>query len=216
MSSFTAWSDDVFLRQAAESNALLSLSARRQLVTWRSLTRVTEQKAPRSVSWRFTPKTCEARVGVCRVGVSRRRLRHGPITFSRWVTFALRLTLWMLRVYRRGPVASGIDAVPSLSWESGCASTAVNPSTTRSRSVGAKMQAKGSRDRGSGLPSGLDPRGLRSVLCGEGARWRLQCRRGLEGGVSSVAFVCQRMLNSFFCCDVGECACMSQSCAQLC
>ena len=59
-----------------------------QLVTLRSLTRLLEQKASRSVSWRFTPKSCEAREGVCRVGVSCHRLRHGPMMFSRWVTFS--------------------------------------------------------------------------------------------------------------------------------
>ena len=62
MSSFTAWSGDVFLRQTAESNALLSLGQpTMQLVTWRSLTRVVEQTAPSSESRRLTPKRCEAR-----------------------------------------------------------------------------------------------------------------------------------------------------------
>ena len=32
--------------------------------------------------------------------------------------------LWMLRVYQRGPIAYGIDAVPVLNWELGCISTA--------------------------------------------------------------------------------------------
>ena len=64
LSSFAAWSDHVFPRQIVESNALLvSLGQPTvQLVKWRSLTLVMEQKAPRSVSWRFTPKSCEARV----------------------------------------------------------------------------------------------------------------------------------------------------------
>ena len=45
-------------------------------------------------------------------------------TGARWVTFAWRLALWMLRVYQRGPIACGIDATPVLNWESGCVCTA--------------------------------------------------------------------------------------------
>ena len=69
--------------------------------------RVMVQKAPRSVSWRFTPKSCEACEGVCRVGVSCRRSRHGPIMFSRWVPFAWRLALWMSRFFQRSPIPCG-------------------------------------------------------------------------------------------------------------
>ena len=70
--------------------------------------RVMEQKAPRSVSWRFTPKNCDAREGVCRVGVSCRRFRHCPMTFSRHVRVAVGA---LLRFYQRGPIACGIDDI---------------------------------------------------------------------------------------------------------
>ena len=47
-STFATWSDNVFLRQVPDSSALVSLGQPTVLP------RVVEQKAPRSVSWRFT------------------------------------------------------------------------------------------------------------------------------------------------------------------
>ena len=93
MSSFAAWSDNVFLRQAAESNALLSLGQPAvQLVTWRSVMRLLEQKASRSVSWRFTPKKLAKEFAESASVV----VGDG---MARWVTFAWRLALWMLSFF---------------------------------------------------------------------------------------------------------------------
>ena len=91
LSSFTAWSDSTSYGEQSSPVSLGQPTA--QLVTCRCLTCVMAQKAPKSVSRRFTPKSCKAREGVCLVGVSCRRLRHGPMMFSRWVTFARRVSI---------------------------------------------------------------------------------------------------------------------------
>jgi len=99
----------------------------------------------------------------------------------------------MLRVYQRGSIAWCIDAMPLLSWGSGCTFTAGRAVDHVTSVVGwGKDASQGQywivREFLTGEPDSpvvLD----RAVLCGEGAGWRLQCRRGLGGGISSVACV---------------------------